>query len=161
MRRFVRRTGSFWVPTLAAIALLVFAAKPSQGAEPSLAIGGYDAVAYFTQGSPRKGDPKYEYVWDDDLYYFASAENRDLFKAHPAQYAPQFPGLCAMSLADGAKVVPNPENWLISDGKLYLFGKSIGPSKFSANLAGNVARANENWRRIQHGEAPAITDQAQ
>jgi YHS domain-containing protein len=160
MHGFVRRNGSVGVAALAALALLAFAAKPSQGAEPSLAIGGYDPVAYFTQGSATKGDPNYEYAWDDGRYRFASPQNRDLFKAHPAQYAPQFPGYCAMSLADGVKVEPNPENWLITDGKLYLFGKSIGPGKFSANLGENVARANENWRRVGQGEAPAAADPA-
>jgi YHS domain-containing protein len=161
MRGFAKRNGSVCVAALAALALLAFAAKPSQGAEPSLAIGGYDPVAYFTQGSATKGDPNYEYVWDDGRYRFANAQNRELFKARPAQYAPQFPGFCAMSLADGAKVEPNPENWLISDGKLYLFGKSIGPDKFNANLDENVLRANENWRRIRRGEAPAAAAQAQ
>jgi hypothetical protein len=65
-----------------------------------------------------------------------------------------------MSLADGVKVEPNPENWLISDGRLYLFGKSVGASKFSANLEQNVAHADDNWRRVQQGEAPVITDRA-
>src|SRR5437660_1229855 len=101
MRGFFRRNGSVGMPALAALALLAFAAKPSQGAEPSLAIGGYDPVAYFTQGSATKGDPNYEYTWDDGRYQFVSAQNRELFKVHPAQYAPQFPGYCAMSLAVG------------------------------------------------------------
>jgi hypothetical protein len=161
MRGFVRRYGSVYVAALAALALLALAAKPSEGAEPSLAIGGYDPVAYFTQGSATKGDPNYEYAWDDARYRFVSAQNRDLFKAHPAQYAPQFPGYCAMSLADGVKVEPNPENWLINDGKLYLFGKSIGPGKFSANLGENVTAANESWRRVRNGEAPAAAGRAQ
>jgi hypothetical protein len=57
MREFFRRNGSVCVAALAALAILALAAKPSQGAEPSLAIGGYDPVAYFTQGGATKGDP--------------------------------------------------------------------------------------------------------
>ena len=40
----------------------------------------------------------------------------------------------------------NPENWLISDGKLYIFGKPApaGPALFQQDLAGNIAKANEN-----------------
>jgi hypothetical protein len=161
MRGSVARNSSVWLRALAGLVFLALAAMPGQAAEPGLAIGGYDPVAYFTQGAATKGDPSYEYVWDDDRYRFSSAENRELFKAHPDQYAPQFPGFCAMSLAVGDKVDPNPENWLISDGHLYLFGKTIGPEKFSRNLGENVAHANENWRRMQHGEPLAVTSQTQ
>ena len=160
MRGFVGRYGWLWLPALAALAVLASAAAPHPAAGAGLAIDGYDPVAYFRQGSATKGDPKYEYVWDGDRYRFATAEDRELFKAHPDRYAPQFPGFCAMSLANGVEVKPNPENWLISDGKLYLFGKAIGSDKFRHNLGENIAHANENWRRVQHGEAPAATDQA-
>jgi len=37
----------------------------------------------------------------------------------------------------------NPEWWSISDGKLYIFAKAAGPSRFQQDLAGNVAKANE------------------
>ena len=37
---------------------------------------GYDTVAYFTEGKPTKGDPKYSYDFDDARYYFASAKHR-------------------------------------------------------------------------------------
>ena len=112
--------------------------------EEPLAIKGYDPVAYFTDGKPTRGLPEYEYQWDEHRYRFASAEHRDLFKADPVRYAPQFGNYCAMSLAGGEIVEANPENWLISDGKLYIFGKSIGPDLFQRNLAENVARANRN-----------------
>ena len=49
-----------------------------------------------------------------------------------------------MSLAGREIVEADPENWLISEGKLYLFGKSIGPDLFQKDLAANVARANQN-----------------
>jgi YHS domain-containing protein len=164
MRASVERNGSVWSPALAVLVFLAFlavTAGPSRAAEQGLAIGGYDPVAYYTEGTATKGDPSFEYVWDDDRYRFASAENRERFKASPEQYAPQFPGFCAMSLANGAKVVPNPENWLISDGKLYLFGKAIGPDRFGHDLAENVAHANANWQRVQHGEALAAPNATQ
>jgi YHS domain-containing protein len=141
-----------------ALCLFLALSPKALSAEARWAIGGYDPVAYFTDGRATKGEPQYEYTWDDSRYRFASAAHRDLFKAHPAQYAPQFPGFCAMSLASGLEVEPNPENWLVADGKLYLFGKSIGPAKFSGNLDENAARANESWNRLQRGEALANTD---
>jgi YHS domain-containing protein len=109
-----------------------------------LAIRGYDPVAYFTDGKPVQGSPEIEYVWDGQRYRFTTAAHRDLFKADPVRYAPQFADFCAMSLTKGELVVADPENWLVSDGKLYLFGKSDGPALFRQNLTGNIERAHEN-----------------
>lgn len=109
-----------------------------------LAIGGYDPVAYFTVGKAVRGVPEIEYVWDEYRYRFLSAEHRELFKANPERYAPQFANFCAAALAEGEVVKANPEYWLISDGKLYIFGKPNGPDLFRQDLAGHIAKANEN-----------------
>jgi hypothetical protein len=139
---------------LRALGLVVLLLAPLPcAADVELAIRGYDPVAYFTDGAATKGNPTYEYVWDDERYRFATQEHRDMFRQHPDRYAPQYPGYCAMSLANGAQVEPDPENWLVRDGRLYLFGKAIGPEKFSSDLADNVAHADANWRRAQAGEA--------
>jgi hypothetical protein len=114
--------------------------------EAPLAIKGYDPVAYFTDGKPQKGLPEFEYDWDDYRWQFASASHREMFKADPVRYAPQFGNYCAMALSLGQVVVADPENWLISDGKLYVFGKPApgGPALFKKDLAENVAKANRN-----------------
>jgi len=118
---------------------------PSVAAESiPLAIKGYDPVAYFTVGSPVRGLPKIEYEWDEHRYRFSRPEHRELFKADPVRYAPQFAGLCAISLSRGAIVEANPEYWLISEDKLYIFGGPAGPKHFQQDLARNIAKANEN-----------------
>lgn len=117
--------------------------------ELPLAIKGYDPVAYFTLGKPAPGRPDLEYEWDERRYLFSRAEHRELFKADPVRYAPQFPNFCAMSLARGEVVDANPENWLVADGKLYMFGKSIGPDLFKQDLAENTAKANQNRALVQ------------
>jgi hypothetical protein len=127
----------------------VATARQSVARDMPLAIKGYDPVAYFTDGMPKRGLPDFEYQWDEHRYRFASAEHRDLFKADPVRYAPEFANYCAMSLAQGMIVEADPENWLISDGKLYIFGKSIGPELFEKDLAANVARANRNRALIR------------
>ena len=111
-----------------------------------LAIKGYDPVAYFTVGKPTPGLPEIEYERDGHRYRFSRAEHRDLFKADPARYTPQFGNFCAMALSKGELVVADPENWLVSDGKLYVFGKPApaGPALFQKDLAGNIAKANQN-----------------
>jgi hypothetical protein len=49
-----------------------------------------------------------------------------------------------MALTRGAIVEANPEYWLISEGKLYIFGPPGGPKLFQQELAKNVAKANQN-----------------
>jgi YHS domain-containing protein len=119
-------------------------APPSAAGEKApLAIKGYDPVAYFTVGKPVLGLPEFEHEWDEHRYRFSRAEHRELFKADPVRYAPQFANYCAMALTRGELDEANPEWWSISDGKLYIFSKAAGPSRFQQDLAGNVAKANE------------------
>ena len=116
----------------------------------SLAIKGYDPVAYFTDGKPTRGVPEIEYEWDSLRYRFSRAEHRELFKSDPVRYAPQFGNYCAMALSKGELVEADPENWLISDGKLYVFGKPVGPELFRKDLPGNVAKAKRNRVLVPH-----------
>jgi hypothetical protein len=120
--------------------------RSAKAEELPLAIRGYDPVAYFTDGKPVRGMPAFEYRWDDYRWQFASAAHRDMFKADPVHYAPQFGNYCAMALSLGQVVVANPENWLISNGKLYVFGKPApaGPALFEKHLAANITKANNN-----------------
>jgi hypothetical protein len=81
---------------------------------------------------------------DEHRWQFSSARHRDLFKVDPVRYAPQFANFCAVALTRGELHEANPEYWLISDGKLYLFGKSIGPALFRKDLERNIELANRN-----------------
>jgi YHS domain-containing protein len=144
MHNLSRRSAFRLVLLVAALPLM--ASMPAAAMDAPLAIQGYDPVAYFTDGKPTPGKPEYEHQWDEHRYRFASAEHRDLFKANPVRYAPQFGNYCAMALALGKVVVANPENWLVSDNKLYVFGSPApkGPELFQKDLAGNISKANQN-----------------
>ena len=145
MNNLSRRSAFRLVLLVAAFPLVT--TTPSVALDTPLAIQGYDPVAYFTDGKPTRGMPEYEYQWNEYRYRFASAEHRDLFKADPLHYAPQFGDYCAMALALGKIVTVNPENWLVSDNKLYLFGSPApkGPELFQKDLASNITKANQNW----------------
>src|SRR5689334_13490771 len=128
---------------------LVFAtslgAAPVMPADPApLAIQGYDPVAYFTLQRATPGVAQFGYDWDEHHWQFSNAKHRDLFVADPVRYAPQFANFCAVALARGEVLPANPEYWLISDGKLYLFGKSKGPDLFRQDLKQNIERANQH-----------------
>lgn len=129
---------------LVAASLLAVALHAAAAENSPLAIKGYDPVAYFMLGKPTPGLPSIEYEWDEHRYRFSSEEHRELFKADPVRYAPQFAQFCAMALSRGEVVEANPEIWLIVDNNLYLFGKPTGPALFKQNLAENIAKAKGN-----------------
>jgi YHS domain-containing protein len=145
MHALSRRSALGLVALVAASAasMLAFA-----GDEVLLAIKGYDPVAYFTLGKATRGSSDIEYEWDEHRYWFSHPEHRDLFKADPVRYAPQFTNVCAMALALGKIVEADPESWLISDGKLYIFGGPTGRDLFQQELAENIAKANKNRGQI-------------
>jgi hypothetical protein len=146
MKATLSRRGAIYLVALVAATAFAMGTPAAIAEDIPLAIKGYDPVAYFTLGKPTKGVPEFAYDWDDHRYLFVSAEHRDRFKAEPVRYAPQFGNYCAMALAKGEIVIANPENWLVSDGKLYVFGKPApaGPVMFQNDLATNVVKANQN-----------------
>jgi YHS domain-containing protein len=128
------------------LVLLLVLSLPALGgaAEPALAIQGYDPVAYFTLQRATPGDARFTHDWDEHRWQFSNARHRDLFRADPSRYAPQFASFCAVALSRGELKPANPEYWLISEGKLYLFGKSEGPGKFRSNPAALLESARAN-----------------
>ena len=126
-------------------------AEPSMADDkPRLAIQGYDPVAYFTLGRPVPGLPEFEYEWDGHRYLFSRAEHRDLFMKDPVRYAPQFPNFCANAMTRGELIQADPRNFLISGGKLYMFGKATGPGLFQKGLTENIDKANRNHTLIRN-----------
>jgi hypothetical protein len=114
-----------------------------------VAIRGYDTVAYFTDGKATKGSPKFESVWDEAKWQFASAAHRDMFTANPELYVPQYGGNCAAAMANGVATPADPEAWTIVDGKLYMLrGKAgVGPWKVDADA--NIQSADKRWLAMQ------------
>ena len=141
---YTRRAVLQGLAGIAAALLPVFAPGHAEAHDVPLAIKGYDPVAYFTIGKPTRGRAEFEYEWDERRYRFSQAQHRELFKKEPARYLPQFADFCAMALSLGEVVEADPENWLIADGKLYVFGKPTGPALFRKDLARNAAKAQNN-----------------
>jgi YHS domain-containing protein len=138
--------------TLFAISLTTFGAK----AESTLAIGGYDPVAYFTEGQPTIGNPQFEYEVDGAIYRFASARHLELFEADPDRYLPQYQTWCAASVSKGIKVHGDPHYWLISDDRLFLFGGPAGPDAMRADK-GMKAKADQNWLTVSQLPDPPLS----
>ncbi len=115
------------------------------GLVEGVAVGGYDPVAYFTEGKPVKGSEEFTLKHDGATWRFASGENRDAFAADPAKYAPQYGGYCAYAVAKGSTAKAEPDAWTIHDGKLYLnFDKSVR-AIWSKDIPGYIKKADANW----------------
>jgi YHS domain-containing protein len=142
-----RRASVVWFVGLPIVTSMAMA----QSVKPAplrLVLKGYDPVAYFTDGKPVEGQPQYEAVFDDARYRFASAQHLAQFKADPDRYAPQYAGSCAAGIAIGVKVEAEPENWLIVDGKLFVFSGVSSLDQMRADPAGMIAKSNENWKTL-------------
>ena len=111
----------------------------------SVAIKGYDPVAYFTDSKPVKGEKKYTHKWKEANWRFASINNRDLFAADPEKYAPQYGGYCAYAVSQNSTANIDPTQWTIVDGKLYLnYNKKIN-QKWAAKRAEFITLADSLW----------------
>lgn len=122
------------------------------GAQPkeTVAIKGYDTVAYFTASKALKGTEDFTFSWRGMTWFFHSRENRDLFAASPEKYAPQYDGWCAWAMTEARKAVTDPEVWNIVDGKLYLNCSPAAYEKWSRDIPGHIKKADENWRKMQN-----------
>lgn len=114
----------------------------------SLAVDGYDPVAYFTDGKPVEGKSEFEVEYNGATWRFESAANRDAFAADPAKYAPQYGGYCAWAVSQGYTAKGDPQNWRIVDGKLYLNYNASVQKKWAQNIPGNIQAADTNWPKV-------------
>jgi len=116
----------------------------------TLAMQGYDPVAYFNDGEAVKGDTTKGLRWRDTIWYFSSEENKISFKAFPENYIPQYGGYCATAVAAGLTAAVNPEHWHIEKNKLYLFFDASAKNDFVAGIdAGIIEKADSEWVRHQ------------
>ncbi len=88
--------------------------------QSGVALQGYDAVAY-TQNKAQKGTAAFSYTYHGIKYQFANASNLSTFKQNPDRYEPPYGGWCAYAMAKNDKVKPNPKNFKLIGGQVYLF----------------------------------------
>jgi YHS domain-containing protein len=110
-----------------------------------VAVGGYDPVAYFTEGRPVRGTTQFRITHEGYEYRFASAEHLAAFRASPSRYLPQYGGYCAWAVAQGYTAAGNPQNWRIVDGKLYLNYNDEIQRRWEGDIPGFIRSANANW----------------
>jgi YHS domain-containing protein len=138
---------------LALVLLSLFAALPLLAQtksllnldKHSLAIQGYDPVAFFTDSKPVKGKAEFKSTWSGATYYFASAEHKADFDKDPAKYEPAFGGYCAYGVSRNKLVEIDPEAFQIMDGRLILQKSKGVRDDFNKDPQANLAKAKMNW----------------
>jgi YHS domain-containing protein len=135
----------------AAVLALALAAGTARAAEPvntngtPLAVGGYDVVAYFTEGKPVVGRAAHEAEWNGARWRFASAAHRNRFLEEPARYAPRYGGYCAYAVSRGYTAKVAPDAWRVVDGALYLNYSRDVQKLWERDVPGNIRSADTNW----------------
>lgn len=117
----------------------------------TLAISGYDPVAYITKNEAAAGKPEVTSTYQGVTYQFASDENRALFAKSPEKYLPTYGGWCATAMAKGEKVEIDPTNFKVTDGRTFLFYKGLfGDAKkdWVKDEAANAQKADAAWGKI-------------
>ena len=111
-------------------------------------LDGYDAVAFFTENKPVKGDVQFKFSYEGATYYFASKEHADLFKANPEKYKPQFGGYCAYAVSLGRVAPIDVNTFSIVNGRLVLQHNERAVSGWNKDVPGNLQLADKYWPAV-------------
>ena len=120
-------------------------------------IDGYDAIAFFTDNKPVKGDAKFQYSYEDAIYYFASQEHLDLFKANPEKYKVQFGGWCAYAVSLGRIAPIDVNTFSIVNDRLVIQHNQRAVDGWNKDVKGNLTLANRYWPSVSSKGGKQIT----
>jgi len=121
----------------------------------NIALEGYSPVSYLDLGLAQKGLKQFKSEHNKVVYYFTSSEQKQAFDKNPEKYLPQYGGYCAFGVYAGAKFRPDPNKFIVKDGKyfLYLYNLELDAQQLwlkENNHAGLVKKANENWNNLKN-----------
>ncbi len=136
------------IPVAGTILRPALAREPEVFATGGIAISGYDPVAYFTEGLAVKGSPEHALVWRGATWHFASPATMERFEMNPHAYAPRYGGYCAYGMTKGTVAPTAPDAFALSGGRLYLTYSTEVLAIWSADVEGNVARADAYWPTV-------------
>jgi hypothetical protein len=119
-----------------------------------LAINAFDPVAYFTDDASTPGRAEFEYQWKGAVWRFRNEGNRSAFIADPDIYMPRFGGYDPVGVSRGVGVPGNPQIWVVTGTRLYLFYTAAARAAFGEDAAAVTATADRNWSSVQLTLAP-------
>lgn len=128
---------------------LASAGEINTGKRGTVAIKGYDPVAYFTEQRAVRGELTISYNWLGAVWRFSNERHKTLFSRDPIKYAPQYGGYCADGVALGVIVMDiDPEAWRIIDGKLYLNADEAAATELE-EVEGQLEKSKQNWPKLR------------
>jgi YHS domain-containing protein len=146
-------------PSVLILAILVATATFAQDNKANnidnsnIALQGYSPVSYLDLGIAQRGLKQYKSEHKKVVYYFTSAEQKATFDKSPSKYLPQFGGFCAFGVYAGAKFRPDPNKFIVKDGKYFLYLYNLELDAQQLWLAENnhnklLSVANNNWEKL-------------
>ena len=124
-------------------------------------LDGYDPVAFFTDNKPVKGDAKFQFTYDNAIYYFASQEHLELFKANGEKYKPQFGAWCAYAVSLGRVAPIDVNTFSIVDGRLIIQHNQRAVNGWNKDVQGNLSLADKYWPKVSEKGGKQITTDAE
>lgn len=134
---------------LALTALMAVPVRAQMAAPDHLALGGYDPVAYFTEGRAVPGERGIAVKWRGRMWRFSSAANRNAFEANPHAFLPQFGGACVVALSEGRIEAGVPTEFLLHGGRLYLLGSASRRLELAESLVARLDQAAAHWPELR------------
>ncbi len=119
-----------------------------------LAIGGYDPVAFFTDGKPMMGSAAFELRYAGVVWRFSNVGNRAAFAARPDIYMPRYGGYDPVGVMRGVAVAGKPNVWMIAGQRLFLFYDLADRQKFADDPVHLIAAADRRWPRLERTLGP-------
>ncbi|MGX1927935.1 YHS domain-containing (seleno)protein [Flagellimonas sp. 2504JD4-2] len=121
----------------------------------NIALQGYSPVSYLDLGIAQKGLKEHKSEHNKVVYYFTNAEQKKTFDKNPSKYLPQYGGFCAFGVYAGAKFRPDPNKFIVKDGKYFLYLYNLELDAQQLWLAENnhkklVSTANTNWSKLKN-----------
>jgi len=110
---------------------------------------GFDPVAYFTSGKPTRGKHTLPAATEGRTYYFSADENRRAFVSNPAKYEPQYGGFCSNGAAYNVKLGSDPTQFVVRNGRLFIFGDVMGKEFWLLDADANIKHADGFWPALK------------
>lgn len=119
--------------------------------EDHLMLFGADVVAYFSENRFVQGLPEYRSEVEGVDFHFASPEHKAMFDADPDAFIPQYGGYCTNGIVFGIPWGGNAEDFIVHDGRLYIFGGETSKQAVLLDLEKNLALADRYWSEEVQG----------
>ncbi|MGB2985646.1 MAG: YHS domain-containing (seleno)protein [Phycisphaerae bacterium] len=116
------------------------------------ALDGYCPVSYQQRSKAIKGHQTWKERYRSSIYHFASAGARKAFIDDPEKYVPRYNGHCAEGMSRGKRYLADPTQFIVNNGKTYLFFDAKAKVRFQIDPTPVIKKADANWVTLENEE---------